>query len=488
MRINFLAILCLVMPSLCFADDYTSKALKVLELLELKDQKFDSSFHPEFNGLTYEQLLVLAANTSSGTQAWIDDALRRPPPTPLSDAIKKSGKAVVDERIVESLRNKIDLFVPGRQIKHDAKSVNEAREALDFAFEVFGVNKSATFTSKEFPQFNGLPLYDLVMEAWLHADTNTFVNPINFIQSAIFNKKQKNRRPWSSIIDGGVGEIQFYVNEFLQKYSKHMSSDYTASLIQRTSRQVELKSTNGLMTTARKYKAGILFLGHGSKGQFKDVAATLKEIDRTVAELDKQYGKGQWFAVFGGDGFNAEKPDIAHVMKHLKDAHGVPIMAIQSDVVVGWGGVDKYIDYVHYVPTHQIPQFDASGAPVMDGGKQKTKIHWVGLIDGVPKGPTATYLGAGFVDGANPILKGVVVAGGGPITLDEVRYAHDHGVPVHYIRAESKFPEVNGQYGSVDDWAGKSLLHGPSLGSLGFCGGMLAHLAEQAGKIQPPIK
>jgi len=257
-----------------------------------------------------------------------------------------------------------------------------------------------------------------------------------------------------------------------------MSSEYVSSLIRRISPQVELTSTNDLMATARNYKAGILFLGHGSKAQFNDITATLKEIDRTVTELDKQYGKGQWFAVFGGDGFNADKPDIAHVMKHLKDAHQIPIMAIQSDVVAGWGGVDKYIDYVHYVPTHQIPQIDASGAPIMEDGKQKTKIHWGGLVDGVPKGPTATYLGSEFLSGTNPIVNGIVVAGGGPITLDEVRYGHELGVPIHYVRAEAKFPEVNGRYGSVDEWAMKTLPHGVSLPKLRFCGGLFSRLAE----------
>ena len=225
---------------------------------------------------------------------------------------------------------------------------------------------------------------------------------------------------------------------------------------------VELRTTDELLDTTGKFSATFLFLGHGSKSQFADVPAVLAEVDKVVSQLNARYGRGNWLATFGGDSYNAEKPDIGVVMKHLKDS-GVPVMAIQSDVVIGWGGVDKYIDFVHWVPTTKIPEVGADGKPVIVDGQVKMKVVWGGFVDGKPAGPTATYLGANFISGPNPVLKGVIAVGGGPLALEEVRYANQRGVPVKYVRAEACYPEVNGQYGSVDEWAKNR----PSRGSAG---------------------
>ncbi len=95
--------------------------------------------------------------------------------------------------------------------------------------------------------------------------------------------------------------------------------------------------------------------------------------------MNSSYGVGGWVAVFGGDNFNAEKPDIAAVMKYLKDRHGISLLAIQSDIVIQWGGVDKHIDYVRYIPTVQLPVLDDQGHQVVENGKPKFKTHWGGL-------------------------------------------------------------------------------------------------------------
>jgi uncharacterized protein with ATP-grasp and redox domains len=186
-----------------------------------------------------------------------------------------------------------------------------------------------------------------------------------------------------------------------------------------------------------RYNGAILFLGHGSKSQFKDTKSVLTEVDRVVADLNAEYGEGKWVAVFGGDNYKKENPDIAHVMKYLNDKHHVPVLAIQSDVVTGRGGVDKYIDYVRYIPTMK----DENG-----------KTIWGGIREGKPVGPTAVYLGDGFVKGESPRLKKVVSIGGGPITLDETRLAYEKGVPVTYVRAETRFPGGNGVYGALEGW------------------------------------
>jgi hypothetical protein len=220
---------------------------------------------------------------------------------------------------------------------------------------------------------------------------------------------------------------------------------------------IELNSDQELMAKISEYRAVILFLGYGSKSQYKDIQQVLNELDESIMQIDKSYGRGKWIAVFGGDGFKVDKPDIAHVMKHLKYRHGVPLLAIQSDIVKQWGGVDAHIDFVRYVPTVEVPVLGPDGTQIIESGKPKANIFWGGFIDDQPRGPTGTYLGPAFLGGPNSPLKQLVVVGGGPISLSEAKYAYEQGVEVIYHRAEAKYPEINGQFGSVDAWAQASL-------------------------------
>jgi hypothetical protein len=200
---------------------------------------------------------------------------------------------------------------------------------------------------------------------------------------------------------------------------------------------VELQSHADVMALTKRFNAVVLVLGHGSKGQIGDLPATLRTMDPVIASLDEQYGKGKWLAVFGGDPLKADSADIAQVMRYLQHDKGVPLLAIQSDKVKEWGGVDKHLDYVHYVPTDMV-----------DG-----KIAWGGLVGGKPVGPTAEYLGADFTSGSNAPLKQVIAVGGGPITRDELQLAAKSGVGVAYVRTRAKNVDANGPYGAVDAWA-----------------------------------
>ncbi|MBU0745050.1 MAG: hypothetical protein KKE11_06790 [Gammaproteobacteria bacterium] len=217
---------------------------------------------------------------------------------------------------------------------------------------------------------------------------------------------------------------------------------------------IELRSDSELMNTIRHYSAAILFVGNGAKSQYADINSTLSKVDAVVSNLNSLYGEGRWIAVFGGDAYVADKPDIAHIVRYLKEVQGVPVLAVQSDVVVGWGGVDKYIDYVRYIPTVRVPVLDLHGKPVFENDEVKTNILWGGFIDGKPAGPTGTYLGDAFINEVNPVIKMVVAIGGGPITLEEIQYAYEHGVDIEYVRSEARYPEVNGLYGPVDSWVG----------------------------------
>ena len=192
-----------------------------------------------------------------------------------------------------------------------------------------------------------------------------------------------------------------------------------------------------------QYAATVLITGFGSKCQYADPAAAQEQLDKFAQGLDQRYGKGRWLAVFGGDPFDQAKPDVAHMTRYLQEKHATPVMAFQNDVVKGWGGVDKQLDFVHYVPT----AYEKKQQP---DGSSKEVVIWGGFRDGKPQGPTASYLGSDLLSGPQPRLKAMVVIGGGDIAAQEAVYAKQQGVDVHYIKAQAKFPEAGQPYGAVD--------------------------------------
>jgi len=194
------------------------------------------------------------------------------------------------------------------------------------------------------------------------------------------------------------------------------------------------------------------------------MAAVQRQIDQTVRQEDLKYGKGKWAALFSGDTYDPNEPDIAHVLKYLNDRYHIPVISIQSDAIPE---VDRFVKYVRFVPTVRVPVVDAQGHQVIENGKPKSRIHYGGLIDGKPKGPTEVYLGDDLISGKNPILEDVIAESGGPVTLQEVQYAYAHGLHITYNRAETRFPQVNGRYGQVDDWI--TQLNGLAHGSIERC-------------------
>jgi hypothetical protein len=205
----------------------------------------------------------------------------------------------------------------------------------------------------------------------------------------------------------------------------------------------ELGSWSDTLKTVDSYAGSVLLVGFGSKGQYKDPEEAQMALDKVADQFDAEYGKGRWLVVFGGDPYNAEAPDVATMAKYLQDHRSAPLLAFQSDKVKEWGGVDRHLDYVHYVPTTMVPSTAADGTVT-------SKIAWGGFLDGKPVGPTAAYLGEDFVGGKRPRLQGMVAIGGGDIAAQEAQYARKKGIPLHYIRAEARFDVPGGKYGAVD--------------------------------------
>ena len=179
-------------------------------------------------------------------------------------------------------------------------------------------------------------------------------------------------------------------------------------------------------------------VGYGSKCQLQDVEQAKAGADRVLAHLNEQFGAGKWMAVFGGDSYNEEKPDIAVICKHIQD-QGVPLLAIQcSKVDEEWGGVDwpTDLDAVHYYPTDLSDE-----QAVLWGGRTS---------DGKLVGGTRIYLGE-MVDAG--LTKAMCAFGGGKIAAEEAAVAADKGLPVIYCPLPCKFPDSGAQtpFGPLHD-------------------------------------
>lgn len=176
-----------------------------------------------------------------------------------------------------------------------------------------------------------------------------------------------------------------------------------------------------------------VILGHGSKQQFGDTnlmsQATGHFVDTHVSRPQKM------LALYGGDPFSPDAPDVSHVVRDIGDRKGAQTMGVQADVVVKeWDSpLDAHLDHSVYVNTQK-------GA---DG-----KVLWGGTdADGRPVGNTRYYL-----DEVGGDLNGVAVFGGGDITRAELRFARQKLDPStqKIVYAPSKMKNGDG-YGPVHD-------------------------------------
>lgn len=67
--------------------------------------------------------------------------------------------------------------------------------------------------------------------------------------------------------------------------------------------------------------------------------------------MDQSYGRRNWLLVYGGDPFNANKPDVAHIARYFQDKFECKLLAVQCTELLQYGGVDAWVEYVYYYPT-----------------------------------------------------------------------------------------------------------------------------------------
>eukprot|EP00928_Gymnodinium_smaydae_P019618 TRINITY_DN17536_c0_g1_i1.p1 TRINITY_DN17536_c0_g1~~TRINITY_DN17536_c0_g1_i1.p1 ORF type:complete len:224 (-),score=24.22 TRINITY_DN17536_c0_g1_i1:89-760(-) len=85
-------------------------------------------------------------------------------------------------------------------------------------------------------------------------------------------------------------------------------------------------------------KPFLLFLGNGPRYQYQNPDEVMRLLKPALR------GFGDCIAVFGGDTYVPEKPDLGAIMKGVKDDLGLPLLA-----VVGWDDVDAHVSaYVRY--------------------------------------------------------------------------------------------------------------------------------------------
>lgn len=218
------------------------------------------------------------------------------------------------------------------------------------------------------------------------------------------------------------------------------------------------------LTELSQTKPMVSIIGHGSKNQFKisQLAKLHKDADRFVRKMNTLYPQG-WVLVFGGDSANAAKPDIGYLTRHIHDKYKIPVLAIQSDIVRNeWGGVEKWIDFVHYVPTDK--------ATEIVEGQTKEKVLWGGIHEGRLVGATKLMFGsrspllqsrfAGFG------LQSVAVFGGGAIAEHEVGIARKLNLPILYFRQEAQNPEEGFPHGRIENALGSRAIKANSCAKL----------------------
>lgn len=94
----------------------------------------------------------------------------------------------------------------------------------------------------------------------------------------------------------------------------------------------------------KKYNI-VLIVGHGFKNQYKK-----DKLEELKSYLNGEYNNN-WIAIYGGDNYNEDKPDISYVINIL-NRENVKIAAVQSKYCEkNKLYVDKYIDFVYYVET-----------------------------------------------------------------------------------------------------------------------------------------
>jgi len=133
-----------------------------------------------------------------------------------------------------------------------------------------------------------------------------------------------------------------------------------------------------------KMKAAYLFIGNGQKYQYQDMKEVERKLSIFLDTITNKHGNGSWLAVYGGDSYIPDKPDLGTVMAFVKNKYNVPILSIQ-----GWPEIDNFVDYTWMYKAEK---------------DENERILYGGVTKGSLFGGTKIYLGDEF----RQILNGVI--------------------------------------------------------------------------------
>ena len=197
------------------------------------------------------------------------------------------------------------------------------------------------------------------------------------------------------------------------KYSRTLLQTLNKQSIRKMSQRKEakpiLRDVEDVLEIMSKKEltAAYLFIGNGAKLQYKSMGEVKERLSHVLSKIQANHGPCKWLAVYGGDTFVEEKPDLGAVMAFVKEKYNPPLISVQ-----GWPEYDDFVDYVL----------------MYDEEKNKDgRIVYGGIKDGKLLGGTRIYLGPKF----QKILKGVVnLDAQGRIGKAEIEYARDLNLDV----------------------------------------------------------
>jgi len=155
-----------------------------------------------------------------------------------------------------------------------------------------------------------------------------------------------------------------------------------------------------------------MIIGNGSKNQFRYI----NDVKKVLKNYLKGIPKNSSFLYFG-DAPNSKKPDIGYVFELLhKYRPDISIYMIQIAEVKSWG-VPKFVKDVYWHKDYT------------------KKCKWGGCHNGKPCSNTKKWVNIAKRIG----IDGLLVLGGGEITLDEIKLATKLHIPYDYVPIERRF-------------------------------------------------
>lgn len=156
-----------------------------------------------------------------------------------------------------------------------------------------------------------------------------------------------------------------------------------------------------------------MFIGNGSKNQFK----TLRETEQKLKQVLKTIPKNAVLLYFG-DGANRKKPDVGYLFQKTHQLRpDIKIFMIQIKYAQNWG-VPSFVTDVYWHNDYTKKQ--------MWGGVNKNKE---------PVSNTKKWIS---LHKKHPIEK-IFAFGGGPITLEEIKLAKKENIPVQLIKIHRRY-------------------------------------------------